>query len=167
MQVERETERTQQHAFDAHSFNQESIHSILTELLPLLHSHYSEIALYQDIQLKPEFDTYYKLEELGLLKIFTLRDSNKALCGYAAYIIRKAIHYTDSVQAHQDVLYINPDLRGKGLGHVFINYCDNELKRMGVQVVFQHVTRKHDYSSTLKGLGYELNEIVFSRRLDK
>lgn len=166
MHSERETERT--HEPRAHlSFNLESASSLIQEILPLLKHHYSEIALYKDIELNPEFDTYIKLEDAGLLKVFTARTPDKTLVGYAAFLIRKGLHYTDSVQAHQDVLWLNKEYRGFGLGSELINHCDKELKRMGVQVVFHHVTRALDYSSTLKDLGYELNEIVFSRRLDK
>lgn len=135
------------------------------EIGPLLKEHYEEISSHHDIALKPDIDKYNLLEEGGLIVCFTARKES-ILIGYAIYIVSKNLHYSDSMQALQDVLFIRATERKGGVGAGLIKHADKELKKLGVQVVYQHVKVAHDFGPLLERLGYTFVERVFSKRLD-
>lgn len=147
-------------------FQQESVASVWSEALPLFKAHYEDIAHYQDIPLVPDFEQYLKLDELGFIKVFTARDdSTNELIGYACYFVRPNLHYKTSLQASQDVIYIKRGRRG--LGYRFIHWCDEQLKLLGVQVVYHHVKLKHNFGPMLERQGYELIDLIYGKRLDR
>lgn len=84
------------------------------------------------------------------------------LIGYASFLLSFSFHYAAFMQAHADTIYIIPECRG--IGHHLIEFCDKALKDMGVRVVYQHVSRKKDFSKSLRSLGYEHAEDVYLRR---
>ena len=139
-----------------------------TELLPLFEAHYKEIAYYKDIPLRPDYDAYIKADEAGVLKTFiALRTDlvQPSIVGYAIYTVATNRHYRTSLNAHQDVLFIHPEHRG--FGERFVQWCDEELKREGVQVVTHHVKTYFNFGPMLERNGYELIEHIYSKRLDR
>lgn len=140
--------------------------ALIQELMPLAQKHYREIARYQDIELKPDWAKYLFIDTQGSLAVFTYRDSNtQELHGYAFFIVAKNLHYSDSIQAAQDVIFIHPDHRG--YGRLFIRYCDQRLTAMKVQVVTQHVKVYQNWGKLLERMGYEAVDVIYSKRLDK
>jgi len=138
---------------------------LFSEMGPLLLMHFREIARYQDISLDPDFARYMEIEEMGALRIFTARKIfSKKLIGYSVFIVSPNLHYCSSLQAVQDVLFIHP--KERGFGGRFILWCDQELRKEGVQVVMQHVNAAHDFGDLLERIGYEPIETVYSKRLD-
>lgn len=87
------------------------------------------------------------------------------LVGYALYFVRANPHYKSSVQAVQDVIYLDPSVRG-GTGYKFIAWCDAQLASEGVQAVYHHVKAKHDFGKLLERQGYELVDYIYAKRLD-
>ncbi len=146
------------------TFQCELLRNCITEALPLLEKHWREIAHYQDIILEPDLEQYERLEQLGFLKVFTARDSDNTLIGYAVYFIKRNIHYKSSLQAVQDVIYIDKDKRG--MGFKFIKWCDQQLKELGVQAVYHHVKKQHNFGPALERQGYELVDLIYGKRLD-
>lgn len=138
---------------------------LFAELLPLLNAHYKEIAHHQDIPFDPNLAGYKALSDEGALRIFTARADDRELIGYSVYFLRNNLHYQSSLQAVQDILYVRPDSRG--IGARLIKWCDTQLKRDGVQVVYQHVKAAHNFGPMLERFGYELVDLIYSRRLDK
>jgi len=142
----------------------EKLKDIIEELKPLFVKHWQEIAHYKDIELNPDYDKYQMMEEKGLLKIFTLRD-NSDLIGYAVFVITFHPHYKQSLQAIEDIIFIDPARRG--VGKAFIKWCDEQLKVLDVQEVVHHIKFAHDWSLVLVEMGYEKTEMRLSKRLDK
>lgn len=142
----------------------ERLQDIYDEMLPIFIEHYKEISHYKDIKLEPNVAEYFKFEDLGVLKTFTAREDAE-LIGYSVFLIRPNLHYKSSLQAHNDIIYISKDRRG--FGKDFIRWCDEELKKMGAQVVYHHVKFAHDWSAVLLRMGYEKQDILMSKRLDK
>ena len=134
------------------------------EAKPLLEAHYKEISHYQDIALKVDQNSYMALEKAGYLRIYVARVDGK-MVGYAVFLIKRNIHYINSLQALQDVLYIDPGHRGKGLK--FIAWCDDQLREESIQVVYHHVKLSHDFGKALERIGYERIETIYGRRLDE
>lgn len=147
-------------------FQLEEFSHVIEEITPLLHKHWIEIAHYQDINLEVDTESYLHLENIGALKVFTARDSgDNTLIGYSAFFIRSNMHYKSSLQAIQDVIYIDKERRG--FGSQFIDWCDIQLKEMGVQVVYHHIKTKHNWGKMLEAKGYELVDLIYAKRLDK
>lgn len=142
----------------------ELISEIKDEIQPLLELHYKEIAHYPDIKLNPDYLRYQKLEDSGMFKVFTARSDGK-LIGYNAFFLNHNLHYMDSYQAIQDILFVDPTRRG--FGRNFIKWCDLQLKEMGVQLVLQHLKVKHNFGVILERQGYELIDLIYGKRLDE
>lgn len=151
--------------FNRSTFRGEKMATCWDEAKKLSVEHYAAIAHYQDIPLNPDDDAYRMLEANGRLRIYTIRDEDNRMMGYQIFILGKNIHYKDSLQAVQDVLWITPSWRG--FGHKFIDWCDSNLHGEGVQVVMQHMKAKHAFGETLCKMGYELQDLIYTRRLDK
>ena len=133
------------------------------ELYPLFELHYKEIALYQDIPLSPEKNLYFKAEEMGMLRVYTARENSEVI-GYAWFWIKPNPHYSTSLQAQQDIIFIHPERRG--FGAKFIAWCDEQLTAEKVQVVSHHVKHAHNFGPLLERMGYKLMDLIYTRRLD-
>lgn len=136
------------------------------QLAPMFEEHYKEIARYKDIPLKLNIDKYSHIAGSGGFKFYVAYQDN-LIQGYAGFFVSPHMHYDDSLQANQDVIYIDKKLRKTGIGSKFIEYCDDELKKLGVQVVYHHSKVAADFGPTLKNLGYEHVENIYGKRLDQ
>jgi GNAT superfamily N-acetyltransferase len=105
---------------------------------------------------------YLRLEELNLLKVFSVREDSK-LVGYCTFTLQPHMQHKHDIQARQDVLFIKPEYRGHGVR--FITYCEDELRKMGVSFIFRSVTRFKDWSLILKRLNYEEMETIYMKDL--
>lgn len=146
-------------------FRSEKIKDVLEEAKPLLVAHWEEIAHYKDIPFDPDYDQYLKLEELGITRSYSARTEDGILIGYAVFVIKYNLHYKTSLQALQDIVYLDPKHRGAGF--FLIKFCDAELKKEGIQVVVQHVKAAHNFGPALVRMGYELQDLIYTKRLDK
>lgn len=141
---------------------------LVDEIQPLIAAHYREIAHYQDIPLDPDYDVYYKIADAGQLRVFTARKQKSgALVGYCLYFVRSNPHYKTSIQAVQDILFLTPELRGLTLGPALIAYTEARLKEEGVQVAMQHVKAAHNFGKMLERNGWELVDLIYTKRLDR
>lgn len=140
--------------------------AVIDEALPLLQRHWQEVTHYSDIPLDIDRPGYERIDQAGLLRIYTARDDGK-LVGYAAYVVGKNSHYRASLQARQDVIYVASNLRGAWIGSKLVKYADAMLAHEGVQVVYQHVKLAHPaLGRILERAGYEPIETIYGRRLD-
>lgn len=147
------------------TLQRETADAFIADAAPLLEAHFQEIAHYPDIKLNPDYDVYRQMEAMGALRVFTLRDEG-VLRGYAIFLVRANVHYSDSLQAVQDVLFLEAPLRKQALGARMIEWCDEQLRRESVQVVHHHVKLAFNFGPLLERLGYEPVEMIYSRRLD-
>lgn len=139
--------------------------SLVFEIAPLLLKHYEEIAHFKDIALSPDWSVYQRLWKAGDLRIFTARIDGR-LVGYCCFFVRYNPHYSTSLQAVQDILFVDKAARLGLWPYKFIKWCDIQLKTEGVQVVYQHVKAKQDFGVLLERMGYQLQDKIYSRRLD-
>lgn len=134
----------------------------MAELAPLFELHYQEIAHFKDIPLAVDVPRYLAIEAQGALRVYVARVTGVAV-GYAFYIVNHNLHYSGSLQAAQDVIFIN--LAARGFGQQFIRWCDDQLHADGVQVVTHHVKAAHNFGPMLERIGYELVDLIYARRL--
>lgn len=147
------------------TFQREELKDCLDEAKPLLFEHWAEISHYNDIKLDPDIERYYNSERNGVLRVFTARNIEKQIIGYAVFFVNFNAHYKSSLQAIQDIIFIHP--KNRGIGGKFILYCDEQLRSEGVQIVFHHIKAKHNFGKMLERFGYELIDLIYGRRLDK
>lgn len=137
------------------------------ELIPLLHRHFVEISDNQDIELDPDWAAYRAIQDTGGLRIYTVRHDAGFLVGYAVYFVKHNLHYSRSLQADQDILFLDEEHRGRMTGYRFIKWCDDRLAEIGCQVVYHHVKEAHNFGTMLERQGYGLVETIWSKRLDE
>lgn len=137
----------------------------MEEAMPLLIAHYHEIALYKDIPLAPDFETYRLLEAAGQLRVYSARN-NAELIGYMVAIVRPHPHYKTSLTAMTDLLFVVQEERRGRVGVDLIRFAEGRLKAEGVQVIIQHVKDYADFGPLLERGGYRKFETLYSKRLD-
>lgn len=150
------------------SFSREPLSiKLIEELQPILEAHYKEIAEYQDIPLRPAFDSYWDAEKQGRLRIYIVRKHGEVI-GYNVVVMQLNAHYSTSKQAVQDILYVMAEHRMEGIGRRLVVYCNEQLGHEGVQVLSHHVKAKHPaLGHILETEGFELKEYIYQIRLDK
>lgn len=147
------------------AFNAERGVDVIEEIAPLLEQHWREIAHYPDIPMRCDYATYLEMEARGQLRIYTVR--NPALIGYGIFVVRHSLHYADSLQAVQDVIYLDPEHRLGRVGMRFVAWCEQQLKCEGVQVIVHHVKQKHPaLGRILEHQGYQIMDVLYTKRLD-
>lgn len=145
-------------------FQREHVLILIEEGRELMREHWDEITAYKDIPLGIDEEKYSKFEELGAMRAYSVREDD-VLIGYAVFFVQYNPHYKGSLQATQDVVFIRKDKRG--FGKEFLAWCDKQLEDEGVQVVYHHIKTKHNWGAMLEQMGYQLTELIYSRRLDK
>jgi hypothetical protein len=149
----------------------ETLDGFYGEALPLLEKHRQELAQFPDIPLQVNLDHYRSQEKAGVLRIFTARLNRgpadaKTLIGYAVFVVFPNPHYSSSLQAVQDVLYIDPEQRKGATGLGLVNFSEQQLQAEHVQVIYHHVKTAHPIlGSILKHKGYAEVETVWAKRL--
>ena len=132
---------------------------------PILEQHYHEIAQFQDIPLSVDVPRYQQMEAAGALRLYTAWNGSH-MVGYCAMVVQPNAHYSTSLQAGQDVLYLDPEFRRGRLGMRLIEFTEEELKSEGVQVIHQHSKISHPaLGRLLDFLGYTRSDIFHSKRL--
>jgi hypothetical protein len=153
-------------------FARETFVACFNEVQPLLSRHFTELARWKDIPLDPNWSLYQTADEAGALRVFTIRDPSSLwpgatgpLVGYAVFFVHANPHCQTSVQAVQDVLFLDAKLRGRLTGYRFIKWCDKQLCADGVQVVYHQVNTSLDFGPMLERIGYERVSVSYGRRL--
>jgi len=147
-------------------FQRETALAVFKEIQPLLAKHWEEVSFYKDILLDPDYDSYIKMDDAGFLRVYTARDEDNVLVGYAVFFVKANLHYRQSLQALQDIIFIDPEKRG--FGFKFILWTEKQLSEEGVQVVFHHIKTKTPHTIDLfRRLGYENIDMILGKRLDK
>lgn len=138
--------------------------SLAEEMVPLFVKHFGEIARFKDIPLKPNLAQYYALENAGCLRVYTARHDG-CLVGYSVFTLARHPHFADSLQANEELLYLEPNERKGRVGVQFIDFCDSQLAADGAEVIYHSVRTNYDYSELLRRRGYELVDWLYARRI--
>ena len=145
------------------NFQREQAHTCFLEAIPLIKNYRQEIAYYTDLELKPGFDAYERLETAGLLRAYTARLDGKII-GFAVFHFYPHLHFQNNIFALHDILYIMPEHRG--FGQQFLKWVNEQLKADGATVVYYYVNLKFNYGPMLKRLGLKLVDHLYEGRLN-
>lgn len=98
------------------TFAAEKIVDVKQEVMPLLLRHWDEIALNKAaVPLNPDWETYEKLEAMGMLHVTTARFEGE-IVGYASYLISPNLHYRTMLVADGDIFYLAKEHRRGSAG---------------------------------------------------
>jgi GNAT superfamily N-acetyltransferase len=127
----------------------ESIEQVWDELLSLAQRHHREQSY--KAAFDPQRQIYEAAESVGILRVFTMRDADWKLCGYAGFFVTRHPHMNLKI-ASQDTLYVLPEHRGFAAGR-FLVWCDAALEADGVQQI-SRVVPAQAAALNLGALGY-------------
>ncbi len=146
-------------------FQQETLACAWPDAEELLRLHYDELTFGKErIRLAPDEGRYEALERDGGLIIFTARDDGK-LVGYALFFLVHHLHYRHNLYAMNDVFYVDPARRSDPwLGFRFLKFVDTQLSTdPDIDAIKWHVKLRREFGPMLKRLGYEPEEVVWSK----
>lgn len=145
----------------------EDVRAVLKDVENLFDDHYEEVAENKEhIKLNPDFDKYIILEEEGALHVATVRDDDK-LVGYCVSILNIHIHYKDHLFALNDIFYLAPKYRSKGIAKGLLSFTEDDLKEVGVSVTVMHMKCDHPFKELVNSLGFKKTEYMFSKYIGK
>ena len=110
----------------------ESFERCLPELVQLFPAHWEELALFKDrMPLAPQYAEYVRRERAGLLFLATVRWNAKIVAYYTAQVA-PGFHYGKTLTGTQDMVWVTPEARNKGLSLPLHRCVEKELRRRGV-----------------------------------
>lgn len=150
----------------------ETLRSVLNAgVEDLIVGHWEEVEHDKEkIALAPDWDRAFALEKMGVLRIIGARNHG-GLVGYNAFHVLPHIHSRFALHAFNDVLYVEPEHRGK-VGIRLIREAERRLKELGVvRIVYAtKPSAKIGRRGTTTGdilvrMGYCIYEEVYSKLL--
>lgn len=112
----------------------ESLRTCWAELQPIFKVHHSELGLFQDkMPLAPQWQVYFEREQNGIIFLATMR-SNGRIVAYQVTNVAPGFHYGYTLTATQDLLYVIPEMRDKGLVFPLFRLVRRELLRRGGKI---------------------------------
>ena len=142
-------------------FNVTDWHSILPEMKEHIHAHNDEVGQF-GLELDPNYDAYEALADVDKLLVFEARGQADELVGYALYHRFHHMYYHTLDMAASDLIYMAPEYRGED-SLAFIQFCEDELYKAGVDAINISMHVNKDFSGMLEHLGYDKTAIVCSK----
>ena len=141
-------------------------HSVWKDMLPILHEHWTEVAMFKEILvLNVHVQRYIDIERAGRLHIVTLWLDGK-LHGYSVHIIVNGHpHYKQLTWAEDDVHFIHPAYRGTGIHEDMRAFALRTLKERGVDFVTARTKVGHQHDMTLRQMGFKPLDNVYGLNL--
>ena len=148
-------------------FATERLVFVKKEMQSLLELHWELIALNKEsIKLNPNWAEYVRLDEAGILKLYTARQDGK-LVGYFAVTVNTSLHYQEHKFATNDVIFIHPDYRNGSAGYKLIKYAEDQLIQMGVSLMIMNTKIHQPFDKLLERMGFKQIERIYSKYIGK
>lgn len=147
------------------NYKQEFLDDVKDEVVALIQDHFDEVYPAREVfSLDMDWDLYAKLENLGLVKIFTARDGD-ALVGYLWVIISPNLHSKGTYVASDDGFFVAKDYRGISVAKNLIKFTEACLKEDGFKVFHITGTEEKPIDPLMKRMGYHKVESKFQKVL--
>lgn len=148
------------------TFHIEPMHTMLeVEMENLITGYYDSMP--EGSEIPPfdfDWDTYYRLSEIGSLLVTTARYDGK-LVGCAMYVLGNAPHHRTVKVAMCDGIAMDPAHRGKGLGKALYTYSEQALRSRGVERVTHNYRVCYGTKPMFEDLGFKVIEHVYMKEL--
>ncbi len=133
------------------TFQLEKMIKIKKELIPLFAIHDDEVRMKTHaFPLDVDWETYGRLEDMGVVSVSTARD-NRKLIGYFIYIILPSLHAKTMHFADGDAFYLDKDYRKSTIAARLLAFAEKDLIRRGAKAV---IHKSKDYLSNNNGVPY-------------
>ena len=109
--------------------------------------------------------TYLRLEEHGKLAVFTARDDDDIIQGFAMYVVMLNPHYRTKFFAECDIIAVCPECRGKGVARTLIEIAEGVFRRMGVDRMVHKFRTVYDTEPLFPKLGFVEAERTYMKVL--
>ena len=147
----------------SYNFQIESFGEVYDELLDNYKLYNEEVDEYKR-PLKLNKNGYLKYEELGLFKMFTIRNSGELIGQCGVYITPSM--FTGEIVANEDFIFIKKEHRGTHLVYEFIKMMEKYLKENGVNEVLTTSRIENKTYLLMERLGYKKIAYQCSKRFE-
>lgn len=143
----------------------ETVAQMWPEMQDLLREHYNEIAQHKDaIPLAPDRERYKSMERAGSLLSLACRKDG-AMVGYSVFFMIPHIHYSQTLVAINDVLFVTKPMRKSRAGLMLIRESEAQAKKRGAVKISWHVKPELDWAAVLLHRGYGELEKIYGKLL--
>jgi len=135
----------------------------------IVEKHWHEVGVHkEDVPLSVDYEKYRTLEAQGILKLISARQGDR-LVGYASFLVLPHLHYSRTLHALNDAIFVDPAVRGAGIK--LIREAERGLADMArpgsVRIVY-HVkhaveAERGTLGPVFERLGYRAFETCFDR----
>ena len=148
------------------TYQEEKLSQFLPEFKALLGPHMAEInVLYRDgEELNPDFNRYFKMQELSLYFLMTCR-KDQELIGYIGFFVHPNIRFPNCLMAYEDLYYIKPENRHGRVGYKLFTESERLLKQRNVTRIDIGCKTFQDHTRLFEHLGYEFYEKHFTKTI--
>lgn len=145
------------------TIQKESYKNSIEEMKLLYPRHYEELSRTKQFPLNPQYETYLRLEEAGILHTIIVRDDKK-LIGYILAMVVPDLHY-GGLMCAEDIYYLIPEYRGRMIGVRLFRFFEEEMKKLGVLKIAVTTKIHSDNSTFLEYLGFKQHEKILIKVL--
>lgn len=137
---------------------------LAAELTPFLTSASDEVE-FVGWPANVNWEAYFLMDSVGNYYFYTVRTDRGALLGWCGFSVSPHPHYKDKKAANCDLIYVGKEARKTGASVKLLNYCDENLVAMGVDMISYAVKTGHDYSPVLMRKGYVADETIYTKKV--
>ena len=151
------------------SYSRETVAQAKPGVAALISEHWDEVGSIKDArQLDPDYEAFEALEKQGKLHILTARNDG-VMVGYAVSVIHQQLHAKGSKSAMVDAVFLTQSARQGRVGDRFLQYDEQALEAMGVDLIFWHIKAERDFAPILKRINpdYQFIESIHGRAVNK
>ena len=145
----------------------ESFGECVPELKGIFIRHHDELGILKDLMpLDPDYGEYVRRERNGMLFLCTVRRNDNIVAYYVAQTA-KGFHYASTFTGTQDICYVVPEERNKGLAVPLFRHVERELRRRGVRVWYSgsKIHNPLGMPEMLRALGFIPADMYFVKAL--
>ena len=111
-----------------------------------------------------KWSSYKALENACVCKLFIARD-DECIHGFALYIVQEHLHHDNQVIAQCDMIGVQPEMRGHGIGRRLIEHAEEWFREHGVTHMVHHHRVIYDVKPLFRKLGFRLAELGYVKEL--
>lgn len=138
---------------------------LVQEMWPLWDEHNREIPQL-GLPIDPDLQVYAQSARSGAMRIYTARVGSgweSTLVGYQVFFVMKHPHRKYNLEASQDMIWLDPEVRKGMVGAKFIRWADGALRDEGIKAIHRQISAQKDFGHLLERSGYVLMDLTYAR----
>jgi len=153
------------HTRDRVYFHVLTAEQFFDQAVDLLVEHREELATDKALMvLKPDFDKYYAMDDLGALLVIGAYRGGR-LIGYSVNIISQNLHYADLRQCQNDVLFLTKDERRGSAGLRLIRKTQEMARLEGAKIMLWHAKPETNLDQLMPRMGGAVQDVIWKVNL--